>query len=393
MLRAHDMDLERRALRIAFYISGHGLGHATRSIATIRHLLTLGHVVTIISSTAAFIFEDLLARFPQCTLRNTVNLDPGVVQKDAVTVDVERSMAQLRVFLDGMEEVARKEAEWMAGQEFDVACLDAPFLPARVAKAVGVPSILITNFTFDAIFAGIASTAEDLALVTRCEALYALSDHLIRIPGHLTMPAFSGPRSSQIVDVPLVVRKSVTSRASVRARLDIPADAPCVLITFGGFYLADSHCSADEDLPDGWYGLMACPTDGASTSGRLRRIRTEAWYMPDLINAADVVVGKCGYGTCSEVVAHGVPLVYVPRSGFVEEQALIDNLMTPYGFAVEMPQKAFYEGNWEPYILEAAAMPGKVTPKAIRHDGEVLASELVVDIARQHRGRCIAETL
>ncbi|KAI8818969.1 uncharacterized protein EV422DRAFT_536119 [Fimicolochytrium jonesii] len=371
-----------RPLRIAFYISGHGFGHATRATVTIRYLLELGHYVTIVSSAPSFIFLGLLEEYLSCTLRSIATLDPGVVQRDPVTVDVDETMRQLELFLESAETVKEQEAVWMENERLDVVCLDAPFLPAVVAKQVGIPSVMITNFTFDAIFSAIGTTDHHKRLVQQCAEMYADADYLLRMPGHIPIPSFQD-RPSQTIELPLIVRKARMPPAQVRRTLDIPPSAPCVLITFGGFEIGGDALTAVQVLPDGWYGLVACPFAGVDASGRLRRIRTEKWYMPDLLNAADVVLGKCGYGTCSEVVAHNVPLVYVPRSGFAEEEGLVENLMKPYGCSVEMPQSDFYKGNWAEYILRAAELQDS---ESIRHriedDGEALASELVVSIAR-----------
>ncbi|KAJ3172764.1 hypothetical protein HDU87_007852 [Geranomyces variabilis] len=391
MLTAMDYPslLVSAPLNIAFYVTGHGFGHATRAHVTIRRLLSLGHHVTITSSVPSFIFRDLLSRHSNtCELREVGTLDPGVVQRDAVTVDVEVTMERLSAFLDGMDTVARKEVEWLKSQSFDVVCLDAPFLPARVAKEANVPSILITNFTFDAIFAAIAETPSDHALVARCAALYAHADYLIRLPGHIPIPSFPTLSPQYTLDVPLIVRMAQQPRAVVRAALGVPLDAKCVLITFGGFELGnagDGHAIEDV-LPPGWCGLVGGQTDDKGVLGdRLRRIRTEKHHMPDLIHAADVVVGKCGYGTCSEVVAHGVPLVYVPRSGFAEEVGLVDNLMTVHGYAVQMPQGDFYAGRWQDYILRAEALKGTKTPQPIANDGEIAAANFVVSVGARRR--------
>lgn len=56
------------------------------------------------------------------------------MQKDPVTVDVRKTMQQLEAFLEGMESVADHEITWMIDERLDVVCLDAPFLPARIAK-------------------------------------------------------------------------------------------------------------------------------------------------------------------------------------------------------------------------------------------------------------------
>jgi hypothetical protein len=45
-------------------------------------------------------------------------------------------------------------------------------------------------------------------------------------------------------------------------------------------------------------------------------------YHPDLVAAADLVVGKMGYSTVAELVAAGGRMLYVPRPGFRESPVL-----------------------------------------------------------------------
>jgi UDP-N-acetylglucosamine:LPS N-acetylglucosamine transferase len=47
------------------------------------------------------------------------------------------------------------------------------------------------------------------------------------------------------------------------------------------------------------------------------------FFHPDLVNAADVVIGKAGYSTIAEVYQAGVPFGYVPRPNFREMPPLI----------------------------------------------------------------------
>lgn len=46
------------------------------------------------------------------------------------------------------------------------------------------------------------------------------------------------------------------------------------------------------------------------------------FYHPDLVRAADVVVGKLGYSTVAEVVGMGKPFAFVPRPTFPESPVL-----------------------------------------------------------------------
>ena len=44
----------------------------------------------------------------------------------------------------------------------------------------------------------------------------------------------------------------------------------------------------------------------------------------DLVVSCDAVLGKCGYGTVTECVVNGTPLLYIPRPGWPEEPNCLD---------------------------------------------------------------------
>ncbi|HND00486.1 MAG TPA: hypothetical protein PK782_00350, partial [Nitrospira sp.] len=55
-----------------------------------------------------------------------------------------------------------------------------------------------------------------------------------------------------------------------------------------------------------------------------------------------------------ESVALGIPVVYVRRYNFADEQSLVDYLQR-HGRSAELSLDAFYQGHWEPAIREALA--------------------------------------
>lgn len=73
------------------------------------------------------------------------------------------------------------------------------------------------------------------------------------------------------------------------------------------------------------------------------------------IAAADVLLGKIGYGTVSECLAHSTPLVFVRRDYFNEEPFL-RRLLQLHGAAVEIRRRDFLEGTWAPFLLHAAEL-------------------------------------
>ena len=135
-------------------------------------------------------------------------------------------------------------------------------------------------------------------------------------------------------------------RASVLASYGLPVSTKLLLHTFGGqdsTTLLGSLASAS--LPPGW----SCITTAASAlPGRLPPGFLPAKpgeYIPDLVAAASAVLGKTGYGTVSECLATGTPLVYVPRRHFAEEPFLV-RLLDSRGCCLEMSRAAYEAGDW-----------------------------------------------
>ncbi|KIY94277.1 hypothetical protein MNEG_13684 [Monoraphidium neglectum] len=90
LARSVSMTLE--PLSIAYYCTGHGLGHATRAIEVCKHLVARGHSVTVVTGAPARVFLQQVpaARF---TLRKAV-LDCGSKQLDPFTVDSRGSLEE-----------------------------------------------------------------------------------------------------------------------------------------------------------------------------------------------------------------------------------------------------------------------------------------------------------
>ncbi len=69
------------------------------------------------------------------------------------------------------------------------------------------------------------------------------------------------------------------------------------------------------------------------------------FYQPDLVSAADAVIGKVGYSTLAEIYHGGVPFGYVARSNFRESESMVEFIQTQMpGIAVGEPE--FANGNW-----------------------------------------------
>ncbi|OAY82449.1 L-arabinokinase [Ananas comosus] len=73
------------ALTFAYYVTGHGFGHATRVVEVVRHLIAAGHVVHVVTGAPDYVYTTEI-NSPNLHLRKVL-LDCGAVQADALTVD------------------------------------------------------------------------------------------------------------------------------------------------------------------------------------------------------------------------------------------------------------------------------------------------------------------
>ncbi|CAG8530628.1 5839_t:CDS:2 [Ambispora leptoticha] len=414
-----------RSLVFCYYVSGHGFGHATRVVQVASEILALPrrHKLYIVSNAPQFIFEGAISRGAK--YRHAL-IDAGVKQPLAYTVDRDQTIDGLQAFMLRRREMVNRESSWLREVKADIVLSDAPFLPCAAAAAIGIPSSIVSNFTFDAVYSGMYQDDEKMdasikKLIDQVTADYKKSNLLIRLPGYIPIPSFAGTQlypehnisngfltkngikplkkvNRRVIDVPLVVRKCKTPREIVFDNLGIPSKVyrthKVLLVSFGGQNLEPID-RWGSPLPEGWIAIVCgCQgVEGKVLPKRFYKCPVDA-YIPDLTNAADVVMGKLGYGTCSECIAHAKPFIYAPRPQFIEENGL-KRLMETQGSCIEMSKEDFESGQWKSYILRAYNMPGVCQDSSNRltHDGGEIAAKILEQFLDDHLAMVKIETM
>jgi hypothetical protein len=307
---------------IAYYVTGHGFGHATRTGAIIAALLEGNGArdpifVHIVSDVPPWIFKELEPHRSFLAIRSKRN-DVGLIQKDGLSIDFAASSAALAVHLETFDRGADDEADFLTKARIDLVLSDVPALPFLAAARAGVPSIGVSNFGWDFIYRAYAARDPIFrAAVARFERAYGEASLLYRLPFATPMDAFSHAE-----DVPLVVRRSRRSRADVRRDLGFDEDPrPMVLICFGGLGLSaldEGALFAERSMI-----ILAFGPDPSRSRDHVRFVGNDEFYFPDLVNVADVIVSKPGYGLVAESIAHQTAFLYVPREDFAESPYLV----------------------------------------------------------------------
>ncbi|MBE0584883.1 MAG: hypothetical protein IH612_14140, partial [Desulfofustis sp.] len=162
---------------VSCFISPHGFGHATRTISVLEALSELVPDLQVhIFSTVP---ETLFRSCPFPLAYHQVVTDIGLVQDSAFTFDVEQTYDQLRRFLPLSEKTIRQCAS-LCRRSALIICDISP-LGIAVGKRIGVPSLLLENFTWDWIYRPLADhKAEFREIISRFAGYYAEADWRIQ---------------------------------------------------------------------------------------------------------------------------------------------------------------------------------------------------------------------
>jgi UDP:flavonoid glycosyltransferase YjiC (YdhE family) len=362
---------------IVTYVSGHGFGHASRTIALLNALADRAPDIRLIVRSA--VAPWLFAR----TARPTVVLEPlecdtGAVQIGSLHLDPGETVRRAQAFMRDWPARVAAEAAVLRAHGATLVLADIPPLGIAAAKAAGLPAVAMSNFTWDWIYAAYPGTSD---LSRAIGDVYAGADLALRLPlwgGFATFP--------RIVDLPFIARRSRRHRDEVRRAFDLPLDRPLALVSFGGYGVEGLDLAAlASNAP--WALLMTSTTPvGDRTLGDVGRtgslipldepdMYARGFLYEDIVRAMDVVVSKPGYGIIAECVANQTALLYTSRGHFAEYDVLVAGLprVLPSAF---IDHEALFAGRWAPHLDALLAQPAP--SERPRVDGADVAAALLL---------------
>lgn len=299
-------------MRIWCALSGHGYGHVAQAIPVLNALAAL-RPQTIVRLVGAFGRPGLLERLACPWQVEERGQDVGLVQQGPFAVDLAASRTALRAFHADWTQRVEAERAAMAAWAPDVVLADVPYLALAAAARAGVPGVAIASISWDRVVAAYFSLAEpevhgwwQAMRAAYAEATLALKP----------APALGGDTFPRAVAIPPIVRPGTPRREALRAALGLAPDAVLGLLALGGI--------APVELP--LAGLRAArdvtwlvPPGLPAPPNCISLERLQGWDFAELSASVDVLLGKPGYNTAVEAVAHRVPFLYVRRPLFPDE--------------------------------------------------------------------------
>ena len=355
---------------VAYYVSGHGLGHAARAGEVVRALAALGVADRIHVRTRAP--AEMFGEFTGTPVTvHPVSTDAGAVEETPLRIDPRRTLEAAGDVLRRRDEIIAAEQAFIREAGVGLIASDAPFLAGDVGAAAGVPCLALTNFTWDWIFEPYAEQFPEYQDVVRqVRGGYAAMTGWLRLPFAQSTGAFS-----QVWDVPLVARHPGHRRAESAGALGVDRDSrPRVLIGMRGGVPHDTVLAAVRDTRDFTFLYPGEWPGDAPENLRPFQV-TDDLSFSDAISAADVVVAKLGYGTLADCIATGnTRLLWPPRQGFREDEITAEEAPAHLPMQ-ELPLADFERGRWREHLRKLMRVPFPATPT--RTDGAEVCARML----------------
>ena len=357
---------------IAVYASAHGYGHASRSHEVARALVRKDPDVRV--HFTSWVPDSFFAgeAHPRIAGRRR-RLDVGMRQIDSLTLDPSGTLEDLDDLADKAEDLIAEEVDFLLDSRVDVVLCDLPHLVFEAAARAGIPAWGLSNFSWDWIYEEYAGDLPGLRRhIQMIRGAYQRARGLFRLPFSGSMDTFTN-----IVDIPLVARRSEVGKTEARRRLGLDPDKSAILFSFGGFPLnIPAPVGAFRDV------VLLC-SDPSPDPGppflhlSNRRLKELDLRYCDLVAAADAVLSKLGYGIVSECVANRTALIYTPRGRFREYPILAAGVQE-YIPATQIMPEDLITGGWLKAFdrLKEQTFPAPIDC----HGSEVTAAKLLSEL-------------
>jgi hypothetical protein len=345
--------------KIAFFLSGHGFGHAVRNSALIEALPP--HVEV-----------DIYTSIPESFFRDEVNrpcrvipceIDCGCLQTDTVEVEVEATLERYRQLDADRELIISRFAPRLRASGADLVIGDTPPLAFPIAKAAGIPAWSLCNFTWLDIYAPyVAKYPAYQGMFRRMQYDYALADRHIRIYPHM-----AGNPAWPVEAAGMLSRPGKPDRQAFAERFGLDLRKRWCLIYVGSYGLDGVEWERLADYPD-WEFMGLYPLESAP--GNYRFLKKDLSFRYANLNAScDLVLGKLGYGLVVECLVQAKPVLFLGRRDF-DEFPLLKAVMEQRGQGKEITLERFLRMDLGP---EMEALTAKTySPVPATGVGEIL---------------------
>lgn len=297
---------------IAFYISNHGFGHATRNIPIIEKLLNIDCDLKVIIKT-----DTVQLEFIKQSLKNfnsridfyDERVDLGLILKEnSPAVDKEKLRCELIKFISTWNQRIAKEESFLKENKVDFVVSDIVPWVFEAAANLNIKSLLISNFTWVEIYK--EWFYDDI--VKNFENCYKKANYV-----------FEYPLADNINLVTQKVGMSCRKFNQEAAKcIKHSFKNPLIFVSLGRSVDLDGEIDV-EDLP---YDFVY--TEGIRLKGKnAHKLQGNTINTQDYIKASEIIITKAGWSTVSEAICARKPMIVLNRPEIKEDKNTVSKLL------------------------------------------------------------------
>ncbi len=351
-------------MKILYYITPHGFGHAVRSTAICNRLNSKIEITFRTTIPESFFREEMKREFNYAP----ESFDCGCVQKDGVTVDIEKTAETYLTISRENRKKLQSEIKFIQEGKYDLIISDIVPFAFEVAYEADVPSVGISNFNWVDIYK-FYENDETLfkPIIKEIKNQYKRANYLFRLMPSNELEGFL----CEEFDIPLICGEGVNRRDYLVNIFNIPRNKHLAVIYVGNYGMEGVDWGRLKSFSD-WYFLGVYDLPGASDNFII--LDKELISYRDLAASVDCVIGKIGYGTTSECTINQTPLLYVPRYDFAEHP-ILEKYLLDKNLGIECSTEEFQELKIEKMLEKAISISNKKNDISGFKNGVQIAAE------------------
>ncbi len=301
---------------IVFYISGHGFGHATRSIAIIRELAKNNGIQIIIKTSSPLNFiKESLADYNNIDYLYSENDVGLILKKNSFIVDREKMQKEVNEWVNNWYNLIEKQIIYLQQNQIDLIISDITPWVFASAKEAGIRSIAISNFTWYDQYRELL--IKDKA-VEKVGEIYQDADLFLCYPLYLGLE-----KVDQYEEIGFFCREFNKEQAKT-IKENMGGNKKLVFVGIGKSvdYNILNKIKFQDYKQYNWLFSAGTKVEGDN----IYKIPEGITEAQNYIAASDYAITKAGWGTVSELVLSKVPMILINRREIPEDRAIIKGI-------------------------------------------------------------------
>lgn len=337
-------------------LSSHGFGHIGQTAPVIDALRSRlpGWKITLRTAAPR---HKLIERFGSGVAIDQAEVDLGMVQRDALQVDLEASArAYLRFHLDWDARVAA-EARALRDMAADGVLANVPYLTLAAARQAGVPALALCSINWLDIFASFFGNRRDAQDILRQMAdAYASAQVFLQPEPSMPMTGLPNLRS-----IGPICQSGNSRREWIADRIGLGPDERLVMVSLGGMELRPPV----DDWPRFDGVRLLVPASWSSRHPSTVDLEDLGIPYIDALWSCDALICKPGYGSFVEGACASIPVLYLDRPDWPEVPYLV-RWLARVGQCDHLPRDIWLRGSFEGMLTSRLAdAPSRVEPSGL----------------------------